>query len=84
MSSFSLPSSNQDQMTSLPQNSASNTPTPESSLDSAGFCYDPFDVSFLHKSNDFYICTLFANFKCIFIFYIALLCKLMQCIFIYK
>lgn len=53
MSSFSLPSSNQDQMMSLPQSNASNTPTPESSLDSAGFYFaDPFDFSILNKSNN--------------------------------
>lgn len=65
MSSFSLPSSNQDQMTSLPQSSASNITTPESSLDSAGlYNADPFDFSILNKSNNFHnkfitICALF-------------------------
>lgn len=54
MSSFSLPSSNQDQMTSLPQNSTSYTPTPESSLDSGGFYFEPFDFSILNKSNHFH------------------------------
>lgn len=54
MSSFSLPSSNQDHMINLPQNTASNVPTPESSLDSAGFYFaEPFDFSILNKSNNF-------------------------------
>lgn len=61
MSSFSLPSSNQDQMMSLPQNSSSNIPsTPESSLDSAGFYFaEPFDYSILNKSNNFHQLILF-------------------------
>lgn len=60
MSSFSLPSSNQDQMMSLPQSSASNVPTPESSLDSAGFYFaDPIDFSILSKSNNFHKNILF-------------------------
>ncbi|XP_050435690.1 ral GTPase-activating protein subunit beta isoform X3 [Adelges cooleyi] len=52
MSSFSLPSSNQDQMVSLPQANASNTQTPESSLEPAGFYFsDAFDFSMLNKNS---------------------------------
>ncbi|XP_050058118.1 ral GTPase-activating protein subunit beta isoform X4 [Aphis gossypii] len=52
MSSFSLPSSNQDQMMSLPHSNSSNIPTPESSLDSAGFYFaEPFDFSILNKNS---------------------------------
>jgi len=54
MSSFSLPSSNQDHMMNLPQSSSSNIPTtPEPSLDSTGFSFaEPFDYSVLNKSNN--------------------------------
>jgi len=69
MSSFSLPSSNQDQMMSLPPSSSSNIPTPESSLDSAGFYFaEPFDFSILNKSNNFHKNVLF-NFALYLDFY---------------
>jgi hypothetical protein len=66
MSSFSLPSSNQDQLMNLPQSSTSNIPTPESNLDSTGFSIaDPFDFSILNKSklnlkNFIYFCATFS------------------------
>lgn len=69
MSSFSLPSSNQDQLMSLPQGSTSNVPTPESNLDSTGFSIaDPFDFSILNKSK--------LNKKFIFIFALQLVVNL--------
>ena len=69
MSSFSLPSSNQDQMMSLPPSSSSNIPTPESSLDSAGFYFaEPFDFSILNKSNNFHKNVLY-NFALYLVFY---------------
>lgn len=82
MSSFSLPSSNQDQMMSLPQSNTSNTPTPESSLDSAAFYFaDPFDFSILHKSNNYHIdliyyCAIYLDVcvKCI------LICLCVHCV----
>ncbi|XP_050531868.1 ral GTPase-activating protein subunit beta isoform X2 [Daktulosphaira vitifoliae] len=50
MSSFSLPSSQHDQMVSLFQTNASNTP--ESSLEPAGFYFsDAFDFSILNKNS---------------------------------
>lgn len=76
MSSFSLPSSNQDQMMSLPHSNSSNIPTPESSLDSAGFYFaEPFDFSILNKSNNFhknvlFIFALYLDFNCTFNIYI--------------
>lgn len=76
MSSFSLPSSNPDQMMSLPHSSSSNIPTPESSLDSAGFYFaEPFDFSILNKSNNFHK-------KC-FIYFCAIFCFYYNLIFIF-
>lgn len=83
MSSFSLPSSNQDQMTSLPHSSSSNIPTPESSLDSAGFYFaEPFDFSILNKSNNFhkkvlFILALYLVFIFLFDIYIFNICLLL-------